>query len=402
MHIKRVLGGLAFSILLVASFANNVFAEDVLGNEPEDILMEYCEFINGSDVDGYISLFTEDHQVTMKDFVEENSDETFFQESNVSIQDFIELSDEELKISLEMIPVELSKYDECKAYYVHLSGDFEYADKDDTFKVFLIVQENDEWSISNIYTPVIYNLYKEGVSFGSEEETMEMNSQMQASLLGEDDIAALDEETLLSDETLVTNEDGVLRASTLKYTAPSTITVYFNKSANSSYYGKKVATLDFHEYLKNVVPEEWVVSYYGSYPAYLQAGVMASKMYGWYHTVYPSYQYSPYYADVMDDSNSQNYLYNSYSSMSSTYQGYLNSAMSYAKNLVMVTETSEKLFLVQYRASSGSAHSGIINQAAALTLAKQGYAAVEILNNFLGSSTYTNGEAIKFMTCYES
>lgn len=197
-------------------------------------------------------------------------------------------------------------------------------------------------------------------------------------------------------------EKSSVATSTPWYTAPQTITVYFTKNENIQHYGKATASIDFHEYIKNVVPEEWIVSYYGEYPTYLQAGVMACKMFGWYHTVYPSYQYAPYYADVKDNSDSQNFLYNSYSKMLKKYQTYLTAAMNFAQNLVMVTEQTNELFLVQYRSNSGGIHSGYLNQAGALELAKQGTSALEILNTYLGSTPFTKGQMIKLIACGES
>lgn len=281
---------------------------------------------------------------------------------------------------------DLKKYEKYKAYYVEISGDLKYDEDNRVFKVFIIVKENNVWKISNILTPIISQIYEEGVAFYSRAEQEEMNWQIQASKMAVNDFSV---------------KESAATASTPWYTAPQNITVYFTKNENIQHFGKTTASIDFHEYIKNVVPEEWIVSYYGQYPTYLQAGVMACKMFGWYHTVYPAYQFAPYYADVKDNGDSQNFLYNSYSKMLSKYQGYLNNAMNFARNLVMVTEKTNELFLVQYRSDSGSIHSGYLNQAEALELAKQGMGAVEILNTYLGSTPFTRGQMIKLIPCGE-
>ncbi len=70
---------------------------------------------------------------------------------------------------------------------------------------------------------------------------------------------------------------------------PTTVRIKLNKPENKTHYGSDYVTLDFHEYLKNVVTQEWIVSYYSNAPSYLQAGTMASKMYAWYVMVtYPN------------------------------------------------------------------------------------------------------------------
>lgn len=169
---------------------------------------------------------------------------------------------------------------------------------------------------------------------------------------------------------------------------PSNITVYFTKAANYNYYGVKTKSLTFSTYLTNVLPQEWIISYYGSYPQYGYASALASKMYGWYCTVNPKFDYDPYFADVKDDSSDQNFLYNSRSSLASVYRNYLDSVLSYIDRLAMVESSTNSIFEVHYYASSGTQYSGKMNAAECLSKAKNGETYSAILHYYYDYSTY--------------
>jgi len=46
-----------------------------------------------------------------------------------------------------------------------------------------------------------------------------------------------------------------------------------------------VTRVDFHEYIRDALPNEWFPSWH---PNSLQAGALAVKMFGWYHTLHPT------------------------------------------------------------------------------------------------------------------
>ncbi len=89
-----------------------------------------------------------------------------------------------------------------------------------------------------------------------------------------------------------------------QYDRPSSIRVYLTNPANYRAYGcmnRCTKSIDFYYYVKNVLPNEWIVGSW-SFEA-VKAGAMAVKMYGWYYTKYP--KWSRYNADVMDNTNDQ-------------------------------------------------------------------------------------------------
>ena len=124
---------------------------------------------------------------------------------------------------------------------------------------------------------------------------------------------------------------------------------------------------------------------------------MASKMYGWYYSVNPKWNYAPYYADVKDSSVDQNYLYGSYSDLASNYQDYVDSAISDLQGVAMVNYNSS-LFEVHYHATSGSYHSGQMSASGALSKAKDGSTYKTILHYYYDSSTYSGNNAVKFIS----
>lgn len=142
---------------------NLVYADEVSG--AESVLAEYCEAVNCSDISNYINLFTEDHQIQMKEYLEIYPDASFFQEEGITVEEAIELSDQALMESTNISEDVLSMYKEYKAYYVEILGNLGYDNDNYTFKVFVIVKEKDEWKILNILTPNISRLYEEGVAF---------------------------------------------------------------------------------------------------------------------------------------------------------------------------------------------------------------------------------------------
>jgi hypothetical protein len=62
----------------------------------------------------------------------------------------------------------------------------------------------------------------------------------------------------------------------------------------------------------------------------------------------------------------------------------------------MVTGNGQ-LFETQYRTSSGSRHSGILNQSKCYDLAVEGKSYVEILHYFYDNSTNSSNTVIKFV-----
>lgn len=125
---------------------------------------------------------------------------------------------------------------------------------------------------------------------------------------------------------------------------------------------------------------------------------MACKMYGWYYAVHPKYNYAPYYANVKDNSQDQNFYYNSYDSMNSKYKNYETKALNTIKNKAIIAVNTGNVFEVHYHANQGTKHSGTLNQADALDLAKQGKSYIQILHYYYDYTSYTKQGKIKLQS----
>lgn len=315
------------------------------------LLEDYITCINERDIDLYIELFTDENVKLMKDFRNKHSDGEFFNNKILTLIDYKVLTKETANNAIILQKDEVQGYEDYMVFYTEiLEQDIQTANSSSEFYCFLCIRDGEEWKISRVSVPNIdYIIYcEEGLL--TEEEKIAQREQHSA-------MDFCQEQNTVKE----ISEEAGTTSSTL--TAPTTIKVYFTKTENINYHGSSSANVSFNTYLQNVIPVEWIVSYYENYPAYLQAGAMASKMFAWYQTVNPQFNFAPYYSDVKDNSESQNYLCSSYSNLSSNYRRYVDSVISYTNCLALVTEESGTLFLVQYRSNFGTEHSGYLNQA---------------------------------------
>lgn len=330
----------------------------------QSLIYKYADTVSRKDVNQYIELFTGENQSNMRDYVREFGQDNFFREESVQITKITELSAETGKISAGLSPSEMSDYKNILVYYVEMYVD----DSQKEYKTFILVCEYEEWKILRVSTPDLKTIVDAGESFdcsSEHEELMEQENHKFALL-----------------------EDSLIRSVAAPDADPTEITVYFKKTANKNHYGVAKKTLDWNTYLKNVIPNEWYVSYYDLYPEYLRAGTMASKMYAWWYIVHPKWNFSPYFADVMDNSNDQNFLYSAYDDLEfNMYRDDVDEVISWVRNVAMCDDEGN-LFEVHYHATDGTQHSGQMSASGALTLAKNGNSAFSILSYYYNYSSY--------------
>ena len=159
--------------------------------------------------------------------------------------------------SITKIDEYFNLFSEIEAYYVaidyQLESENQYVYNGVNYRLYLLALEEDQWVIIQISHIPIHRMIEEGYGFGTE------------------------------------GYERLIKA----HQIPSTIRVYRSSSGS-------IDVVDFDYYVKNVLPNEWI----GSWPMEsLYAGVLACKMYGWYHILYPR---STYY-DVRDDTYDQVY-----------------------------------------------------------------------------------------------
>lgn len=354
-------------------------------NEVEEIVEKYYQYVNAQNVSDYIQLFTADNRYLMNDYVIGNGTEEFFAEQALEIKQMKMLTEETGYLACFISSEEMKEYGKVTFVYVEQEIQGVGNKEELTYVCFVLVNEGNELKIERVATPCLQYIYENNEQFGNSQEYLAQSEQMSRLVLPISNATVLNEGTMLAASALI---------------APSTITVYFTKDGNANYHGCSRATLDFNTYLRCTIHEEWVVARYASYPAYLQAGVMASKMYAWYNTVNPKRNYAPYYACVLDNSMDQNYWYNSVNDLNaqgSHYVTYLDNALNYASTLALVTEDSESIFETEYRTAEGNIHSGIMNQEGAWALAQQGYSCLQILQEYYGSAPRIQGDYVKLI-----
>ena len=161
------------------------------------------------------------------------------------------------------------------------------------------------------------------------------------------------------------------------FTIPSTIRVYMH----DAYY---VKTVNFNEYVKNVLPKEWGSGW--QYEAY-EAGAIAVKMYGWFFIVH--HFYTTLQADVYDDAiHNQVYVPGSANS-------YESSAVDDTFHYIMVDGTGN-IFAARHVAGTpgahGESHTGLMFQNGTQWLALNGWTHFDICRYYYdyGYDTWTN------------
>lgn len=388
LRLRMLLG-----ILIWSGLNFQAVSADTVYPEAESLIYKVIEAENQLEAETYIDLFTEENQNEMEEYVVQYGEDEFFKEDSVNLIKLKKLSDEVGKMSAQITMEELQNYDYFLFYYAELNIKFnaekvEKLEKENhdifedgiCYRVYVLVQEKGQWKVMRISTPNMGLIEEAGEGLHTHNEKMALREQKKRMEVIH---AGITEESMAFP----------LSSNSLSY--PSMITVYLTKTGNKNYYGTNTVTMNFNHYLRNVVPNEWIVSYYGSYPAYLRAGTMASKMYAWYYSVNPKWNYAPYYADVWDNSVDQNYTYGSYSGLTAAYKSYVDSAISDIRGVAMVNADSN-LFEVHYHASSGSYHSGQMSASGALAKAKEGTTYKNILHYYYDCSSYSGKERVTF------
>lgn len=329
---KRLLSfSICLCLFLVSTFQVNAYTKE---DTCVDVVYSFVDAVNSNNVESYISLFSNEIQSEMKTYINSIGKEDFFAESERSIIDIVENTD-------CILEDECAKYEDAKAFRVR--ENIVYKDDNDrkTYDLqsgeqvndYVLVLEDSEWKIYRVSA---------------------VNVMMQTASLSE----------------------------------PIETFIYFTKSANQAFYGIGTSGIYFDNYLKDVLPNEWYISRYVNYSNYGYATALASKMYAWYTTEHPKWNYAPYYACMKDNSSDQNYLINSYSNLASNYRTAEASVLSGIDNLAIVKSSNNSVFEIHYHATSGSYHSGTMSASGCWSLAQGGSTYEDILHYYYDKSTY--------------
>ncbi|GAB4274040.1 SpoIID/LytB domain-containing protein [Thermincola ferriacetica] len=288
-----------------------------------ELINSMVDAMNSQDIPGYVNTFTKENRVEMEKVVSENI--PFFKEKSASLVNIKKLPFEIGSIAAALSEREGFDPSNTEIYYVALKLKVDKEQKwlynGVNHKVIVLTKENNEWKIARISVPNLRYLVDNGQGFGTKEEnqalviedTMEkkglvLNNQGEVIENGAASLQELEKERKNS----IIKKDSNVIAAADEHVRPDHVTVYFTKSANRTAWNNQVrADVPLWDYCRDVLPNEWVASWYTSYANAVRAGALAVKGYGWYHYYHPKWNYSPYYADVKDNTDDQTYLYNS-------------------------------------------------------------------------------------------
>lgn len=311
--------------------------------EKESVIYDYAKAVNDKDVDKYISLFAQDIQKEMRAFLDIKGRSDFFLEDACNI-----LLIEEQK---DVFPDINEEYKTITRFLVVEEIDFKDTISRDVCKLkqginnceVVLVKEDNEWRIGRI---------------SSKNETIGTYNTL---------------------------------------TCPSETVIYFTKNDNRAHWNAVSKNLMWDEYIKNVIPSEWIVSFF-YLTDYGKTGSLASKMYAWYNTVNPKWYFSPYYACMKDNSSDQNYVYYKYNNLAINYKNYLNTSLSQISNMAIV-KNDNTLFDIHYSSDSrGAEHNGWMDQDACLSYVQANYSYSYIIHYYYDQSPYTNYTDVKIVT----
>lgn len=358
---KLLISTLCFTTILGCAMVCH--AEEI--DEREILINNYEDYVNNQELDNYIDLFDSETQNWMN---QSKDDPNFFLGEQIDIKHVKMLSADTGEEAAYIEDGEFGNKD-VSVYYVQavcdtsnvisenikpLNGNISY--------VFVFVKENETWKIGRVSIADISRVVEKGEGFNNEVEN----------------------------NSLMRENNAMTRAS---LSEPSTICIKMTKTANQNAWGKTYADVTFSDYIKNVVPNEFTVSYGG---AYLRAGTMVTKMYGWYYTIHKKYPNSPGGCDLQDTSVDQNYLAGSYNNLG-TYKKTMDSAFTDISNKALVNN-SGTIFLTQYISSTTDSKTGKLGAATALSLSNQGKTYMQILQNAYNNSTNAGGTTVKEVT----
>jgi hypothetical protein len=297
-------------------------------NDPIATISGMIQAINNQDPNQYMTYFTNSNQEAMKGFLSINtsnssSASTFFKEKQAKLIQIKELPKDVDIIAAGISPRENLNMDNTRVYYAELffkvDNEGKWLYNGVNHRIIVVTDEDGNWKIVRLSVPSMEYLKDTGNGFNSKDEDTAINIEKALETNGTvlnmkgaviDNIAATDKQLAeeKSGPKAIEPEITMDLKATDEHTRPSSIRVYMTYSVNTQHWGSGTHSVDFGTYVYNVLPNEWGTI---TQTTAVQAGAIACKMYGWYHVYHPKWNFSPYYADVQDNTNDQVYKYNS-------------------------------------------------------------------------------------------
>jgi len=289
----------------------------VKGNDTDEciaVIEKMANAVNSNDFISYMNCFVENERRDMKDFLSYCPSE-LFREKEYKLVNIKELPKE----IIPAIGASVSRNGDLDGERFFYCGIKMSVDKEEkwlyngvNYRVIIMKKENGSWKIEGIVVPSYRVIVEKGFGFGTVEESasVKIEQEMEQKGLVKNYRGDIIEDLRPTDADLK-KEKGLINANDTKITAnneqirPSRIKVYFTNPDNVTYWRNARYPVPFYDYVQDVLPNEWE----GGWPTEsLKAGALACKMYGWFHVYHPKWNYSPYYADVKDNTDDQVYV----------------------------------------------------------------------------------------------
>ncbi len=362
---KRLLLGLllllSFTTLISSSFAATQSSSDA-----KDVVLKLITAINNQDWNAYVSLQSMENKATYLSFFS-NADNKLnqvglFNIKSAQLKEIKEITPQSIAMYANITGYQ-EKYSELAVFLTGIDCTISQEDKYHfngiNYRLIILGKEFEQWYILEMSDAPIESLLSLGLGFGNNSER-----------------------TALQTKSKLMNLSGYTTYS--DHTRPSIIRVYRESL-------KKVESVDFYEYCKNVLPNEWISSWYTSYPDAVRAGAEAVKMYGWYHVYHP--KWSSLGADVKDTTSDQ--VYKPGTATDNTTQA-INDVGG-----IGLQNSSGYVFESQYYAgtsgSAGTKNSGKMTQYGTVYLDDHGYTWKEMCNYYYDYSDKST-DKISFFT----
>jgi len=301
-------------------------------DEPSIVIEKMVIAIDNQDYEQYINCFTKENRTEMEKYLNQGKDN--FREKSAKLLNIKELPKDVGDVAIGITESE-KQLNETRVFYTEIKFDVDKQGKwlynGVNHRSILLCKKDDNWKIVRISVPSIKYIVSTGNGFNTKEEKSAVNIEETLTKKGLvidyqgnviKNLAAskadLDKEkglklkpsTSTSGATTVVSPSSSVSASgELSY--PTYIKVYFTKQINRDYWGSNSKSIIFYYYCIDCLPLEWIPSWYTTAPHSVRSGALCVKMYGWYHVYHPKWQFSPYYSDVKDNTDDQEYQVNS-------------------------------------------------------------------------------------------
>jgi hypothetical protein len=274
----------------------------------------------------------------------------------------------------------VENYGEVQAYYVavnyRVEKESEFFQNGINYLVATVVKEDDKWKMAEFSVAPIDIIRDSGEGFDTVDERRTVLMQKMNEYGG---LIVNKAFKTLSMNTPAEYLPSTEELSTAHRTPPSKIKVAISNPANGRV--GSVITVDFNEYVRNVLPNEWELD---SGREALKAGAMAVKMYAWFFTKYPGVPGLG--AHVRDSTRHQAYIKNTPAGKKRITEP----AISDVNKIGMFNKTKDCLFLSEYRSNGQGVHwkgSGKVSQKGSKRLERDGKNFKQILDFYYTNST---------------